>query len=215
MRRPSDFIIPCSPVLRRRPPTGEAWLHEIKFDGWRVQLHKRGRDVAIYTRRGHDFTARLRTIAAAAAALPSHSAIIVGELTACDDRGLPNFHALHFRRRSDNDNLCVWAFDLLELNGRDLRELPLEKRKHSLQKLFNKIADDRMRFFRQLRRRRETARSRRSNRPGRHRLETPRPSLPLRPLRLGQSEVPRLARSKQRPPRIIQKPPVVSHCRCS
>jgi bifunctional non-homologous end joining protein LigD len=48
---PSEFIIPCSPTLRARSPTGDAWLHEIKFDGWRIQLHKRGRDVALYTRR--------------------------------------------------------------------------------------------------------------------------------------------------------------------
>jgi bifunctional non-homologous end joining protein LigD len=146
VRHPSDFIIPCSPTLRARPPEGDAWLHEIKFDGWRIQLHKRGRDVTVYTKNGHDFTARLRTIAAAVAALPARSAIIDGELTATDERGLPNFYALHFRRRSDDHNLCVWAFDLLEFNGRDLRELPLEKRKASLKKLLAKTRDIRLRF---------------------------------------------------------------------
>ena len=59
VRRPSEFILPCSPTLRARPPTGDAWLHEIKFDGWRIQLHKRGRDVALYTKNGHDYTKRL------------------------------------------------------------------------------------------------------------------------------------------------------------
>jgi ATP-dependent DNA ligase len=59
---------------------------------------------------------------------PVSSAIIDVELTACDDQGLPDFRALHFRKRKKH-HLCVWAFDLLELNGRDLRDLPLEKRK--------------------------------------------------------------------------------------
>jgi bifunctional non-homologous end joining protein LigD len=68
--------------LRARPPTGDAWLHEIKFDGWRIQLHKRGRDVTLYTRNGHDYTKRLPAITNAVAALPVRSAIIDGELTA-------------------------------------------------------------------------------------------------------------------------------------
>jgi bifunctional non-homologous end joining protein LigD len=146
VRYPSDFIIPCSPTLRARPPEGDAWLHEIKFDGWRIQLHKRGRDVAIYTKNGHDYTTRLRSIAAAVAALPARSAIIDGELTGTDERGLPNFHALHFRRRSDDTKLCVWAFNLLEFNGRDLRELPLTKRKHSLEKLLKKSRNTAIRY---------------------------------------------------------------------
>jgi bifunctional non-homologous end joining protein LigD len=145
VRRPSEFIIPCSPTLRARPPTGEAWLHEIKFDGWRIQLHKRGGDVALYTKNGHDYTKRLPSIAAAVAELPARSAIIDGELTAIDERGLPDFRALHFRKRKEQ-HLCVWAFDLLELNGRDLRELALENRKHSLKNLLNKTGDIRVRF---------------------------------------------------------------------
>jgi hypothetical protein len=65
VHRPPEFIVPCSPALRARPPEGDAWLHEIKFDGWRIKLHKRGRDVAIYTKNGHDYTKRLPAIAAA------------------------------------------------------------------------------------------------------------------------------------------------------
>jgi bifunctional non-homologous end joining protein LigD len=77
--------------------------------------------------------------------LHARSAIIDGELTATDERGLPDFRALHFRK-GKGQQLCVWAFDLMELNGRDLRALPLEKHKHSLQKLFNKNPDNRLRF---------------------------------------------------------------------
>jgi bifunctional non-homologous end joining protein LigD len=145
VRRPSEFIIPCSPTLRARPPTGDAWLHEIKFDGWRIQLHRRGREVALYTKNGHDYTKRLPAIAAAVAALPARSVIIDGELTATDEHGLPDFRALHFRK-GKGQQLCIWAFDLLELNGRDLRTLPLTKRKHSLQKLLNKNPDNRLRY---------------------------------------------------------------------
>jgi bifunctional non-homologous end joining protein LigD len=145
VRPPSAFIIPCSPVLRARPPIGDAWLHEVKFDGWRIQLHKRARDVALYTKNGQDYTARLRSIASAVQTLPVHSAIIDGELTACDVHGLPDFRALHFRKRHEH-HLCVWAFDLLELNGRDLRELPLTKRKLALEKLLKKSRDSTIRF---------------------------------------------------------------------
>jgi bifunctional non-homologous end joining protein LigD len=95
VRRPPEFIVPCSLTLRARSHR-PAWLHEIKFDGWRIQLHKRSRDVALCTKNGHDYTKRLPAIAAAAAALPVRSAIIDGELTATDERGLPDFRALHF-----------------------------------------------------------------------------------------------------------------------
>jgi bifunctional non-homologous end joining protein LigD len=145
VRRPSAFIVPCSPTLRAHPPTGDTWLHEIKFDGWRIQLHKRGRDVTLYTKNGHDYTKRLPSIAAAVAALPVRFAIIDAELTATDERGLPDFGALHFRK-GKGQQLCVWAFDLLELNGRDLRELPLEKRKASLEKLLKRSHDTTISF---------------------------------------------------------------------
>jgi bifunctional non-homologous end joining protein LigD len=94
----------------------------VKFDGWRIQLHKRGRDVLIFTRKGYVYTSRLPGIADAVAALPARSAILDGELTLCDGRGIPNFRALLFRDWHKGA-LCVWAFDLLELNGRDLRDL--------------------------------------------------------------------------------------------
>ena len=111
MLRRSEFIVPCSPVQRSWPPTGDAWLHEVKFDGWRVQLHKSKRGATVFTRTGHDYTKRFSAIAAAVAALPIQSAIIDGELTACDCRGVPDFRALHFRNVRE-DELCVWTFDI-------------------------------------------------------------------------------------------------------
>jgi ATP-dependent DNA ligase len=139
------FIVPCSPVQRGRPPVGDDWLHEVKFDGWRVQLHKSKRGATVYTKNGNDFTMRFPPIAAAVAALPVQTAIIDGELTACDYRGVPDFRALHFRS-IEHHALCVWAFDILLLNGADLRDVPLTKRKYALEKIIYKAQDHTLRL---------------------------------------------------------------------
>ena len=141
----SPFIVPCSPVQRGRPPVGDDWLHEVKFDGWRVQLHKSKRGATVYTKNGNDFTRRFPAIAAAVAALPVQSAIIDGELTACDYRDVPDFRALHFRDVEDH-HLCVWAFDILQVNGVDLREVPLTERKYALEKVIYKANDHTLRL---------------------------------------------------------------------
>lgn len=131
------FIPPARPSLRSTPPPGPGWLHEVKFDGWRIQLHKHERGATIYTRTGTDFTKRLPILGALIAILPVRSCIIDGELTACDENGVPDFHALHFRTLWDAE-LCVWAFDLLELDGDDLRGLPLAGCKSKLARLVYK-----------------------------------------------------------------------------
>ena len=141
----STFIVPCSPVQRNRPPAGNDWLHEVKFDGWRIQLHKTKPGATVYTKNGNDFTRSLPAIAAAVVALPVRSAIIDGELTACDYRGLPDFRALHFRNAEDHE-LCVWTFDILQLNGADLRSGPLTERKYALEKLIYKAQDHTLRL---------------------------------------------------------------------
>ena len=88
------FIVPAVPKLRASPPAGDAWIHEIKFGDWRIPLHKEGRSVAIYTKNGHRCAQKIKLSAAALAHLPARSCIIDGELTACDEYGLPNFHGL-------------------------------------------------------------------------------------------------------------------------
>jgi ATP-dependent DNA ligase len=116
------YLPPAAPTLRSAPPRGEQCLHEVKFDGWRIQLHKHGRSARAFTKNGHDFSSRVRWMVDALARLKGvRSVIIDGEIVACDDAGLPDFYRLHFHRH-DRD-LCVWAFDLLHLNGRDLREM--------------------------------------------------------------------------------------------
>jgi bifunctional non-homologous end joining protein LigD len=107
-------------------------LHEVKFDGWRIQLHKDGRSVAAFTKNGHDHSSRVGWMLDALARLHARSLIIDGELVACDD-DVPDFYRLHFH--TNDHELCVWGSDLVQLNGRDLRELPLLERKARLEKL--------------------------------------------------------------------------------
>jgi hypothetical protein len=201
VRRPSEFIIPCSPTLRARPPTGEAWLHEIKFDGWRIQLHKRGGDVALYTKNGHDYTKRLPSIAAAVAELPARSAIIDGELTAIDERGRISARSISASEKSNtfaSGRSIYW-----NSMGATYASSPSK-----IASTHSKISSTKPEISACAFQRASTTPKGSLltlKRPGRHRVEGPRSPLPLRPLRLGQSEVPRLARRKPRPPRFIQK----------
>jgi bifunctional non-homologous end joining protein LigD len=137
------YIAPAQPKLRTAPPRGDGWLHEVKFDGWRVQLHKeRGMCVS---KQGHDLADRFPSIATTLASVYAHTIIIDGELTACDDHGLPNFRELHLRHMPE-DQLCVWAFDLLHVNGMDTRTIPLVSRQQALHLHVLKVASDRLRF---------------------------------------------------------------------
>jgi bifunctional non-homologous end joining protein LigD len=131
------FIHPARPTLRETPPRGDGWVHEVKFDGWRIQLHKHERGVSIFTRNGHDYAKRFPAIAGSILALPVRTCIIDGELTATNGLGLPDFRALHFRN-VDERELCVWAFDLLHLDAEDLHQLPLAGRKSKLARLVYK-----------------------------------------------------------------------------
>ncbi len=137
------FIPIASPKLRPAPPTGPEWLHEVKFDGFRIQLHKFGREVRLFSRNGKDFTDRFSSIAAAVRGLAAKDAVIDGELVSCDETGMPDFYALMRRRTS---GLSVWCFDLLILGGRDLRSEALEKRKAKLEVLLRKTEDTPLRL---------------------------------------------------------------------
>src|SRR5260370_16346215 len=120
------FIEPCDPTLRDRAPDGSGWLHEVKIDGYRAQLHiHRGR-VTIYSRNGYDWTEQFRQIGRAAERLSAHDVIIDGEATVFGNTGLPDFQAL--RRalaKKHSDRLIYLAFDLLYHNRYDLRAPPL------------------------------------------------------------------------------------------
>jgi bifunctional non-homologous end joining protein LigD len=131
----SAFIPPSNPVLRSEPPTDPGWLHEIKFDGYRAQLHKNAPEVAIYSKSGKDFTSRFKTIAKAVALLPAKRFIIDAEIVASDAEGRPDFRALH---SGAQEGLCAWCFDLLVLDDRDLTREPLTVRRKALRKLFKR-----------------------------------------------------------------------------
>jgi ATP-dependent DNA ligase len=136
------FLPIASPKLRSAPPAGPDWLHEVKFDGFRIQLHKSGDEVRLFSRNGKDFTNRFPGICEAVLALPVKTAVIDGELVACDAEGKPDFYAL---MRPYTHRLCIWCFDLLVLGGSDLRPEPCDERKERLEKLLAKAGDDRLR----------------------------------------------------------------------
>jgi bifunctional non-homologous end joining protein LigD len=117
------------------PPAGDAWLHEPKLDGYRLQIVNDGRSVSLYSRRGNDWTKRLEAIAAALQGLSCRSAIIDGELVLPDAAGRPDFYGLHRGWRSAGAQLAVFAFDLLHRDGKDLRALPLMERRRRLTRL--------------------------------------------------------------------------------
>src|SRR6185312_11949167 len=98
------FITPSAPVLKAAPPSGGGWLHEVKFDGWRAQLHKQGDDVTIYSRNGSNYTRRFPAIRDSLISLPARSAIIDAEIVVCDSDGKPNFQALMNGARTE---LCA------------------------------------------------------------------------------------------------------------
>jgi bifunctional non-homologous end joining protein LigD len=131
-----SFVEFQSPTLVEKAPEGREWIHEIKYDGYRTELILEDGEVRAHTRRGYDWTDRYGRIVEAASRLKANSAIIDGEAVVLGKTGLPDYQALERElgnRRSQR--LTFYAFDLIYLNGRDLRRQPLIKRKAALQKL--------------------------------------------------------------------------------
>jgi len=126
---PSGFIAPCLPS-NAPTPSGREWVHEIKFDGFRVIARKKDKRVKLYSRPGNDLTDRFPLIVEALAKLRSRSCIIDGEAVACGDDGIPSFDRIRYRRH--DADVFLYAFDLIELNGEDLRRDPLAVRKATL-----------------------------------------------------------------------------------
>jgi bifunctional non-homologous end joining protein LigD len=129
-----DFVAPQLCTSVDRPPAGEGWCHEIKFDGYRVQLRVEGGKATLKTRKGLDWTDKFKTIASEAASLPD--VLIDGEIVALDPNGVPNFSTLQAALSDGKtDKLIFFAFDLLFAGGADLRRLPLGARKAQLKEL--------------------------------------------------------------------------------
>jgi bifunctional non-homologous end joining protein LigD len=123
--RPTGFIAPCLPSAAEQPPAEPGWIHEIKHRGHRVMARRSSAGVRLFTRNGLDWSERYPAITIAVGVLRCRSCLIDGQAVACDEDGLP-------RRR---ENVVLFAFDLLELDGRDLRREPIETRKSLLAKL--------------------------------------------------------------------------------
>jgi bifunctional non-homologous end joining protein LigD len=123
-------VEPCLPRPAKEPPVGPEWIHEIKHDGFRVMARREGQGVRLISRNGRDLTYRFPLIATAMAALPVTSCLIDGEAIVCDDNGLSKFDLIRNYRKGNIATFC--AFDLLELNGQDMRHQPLEERKAAL-----------------------------------------------------------------------------------
>src|SRR5215469_17237420 len=132
--RPGLGIIePCLPSPAKAPPSGPGWLHEIKHDGFRILGRHSAAGIRLITRAGNDFSSRFPFIAMAVGKLPVRSSLIDGEAIVCDENGLAVFDLIRGYGSKASAVLC--AFDVLELDGKDLRRLPIEIRKHLLAKL--------------------------------------------------------------------------------
>jgi bifunctional non-homologous end joining protein LigD len=132
LNAPAAFIHPCQPIVVAQPPSGPGWAHELKHDGYRLQIHVRDGRVRLYTINGADWSKRYPLIAEAARKIDG-SAILDGEVVWLDSKGMAQFNALHSRVNDERASAC--AFDLLMLDGEDLRRKPYAERKAALRKL--------------------------------------------------------------------------------
>jgi bifunctional non-homologous end joining protein LigD len=131
------FIEPALATSIEKVPSGNRWLHEIKFDGYRVQLHLVNEAVTVFTRRGNDWSKRFKKVAADAWHIAAGSAIIDGEIVVPAADGTTDFSVLQNELKGKSTKIVMVAFDLLYLNGYDLRKLPLIERKAHLKKLIH------------------------------------------------------------------------------
>ena len=131
-----SFVEPQLSKLLQRPPDMPGWGHEVKFDGYRAQIRVVDGLASVRTRKGLNWSARFREIAAQAAALPD--CLIDGEIVALDEHGLPSFSALQAALSAEkSEDLVFFAFDLLFQGNEDLRTLPLVERKLRLETLLS------------------------------------------------------------------------------
>lgn len=131
-----DFIEPQLATLVDQCPAGDAWLAEVKYDGYRILCRLENGKVRLFTRQRNDWSSKLPALCAAVAALPARSAWLDGELLALGPDGQPSFQALQQAfETAAATRWMYYAFDLLHVDGEDLRPLPLLQRKQRLQQL--------------------------------------------------------------------------------
>lgn len=142
-----DFVPPSLATLHDKAPSGADWIHEIKFDGYRIEARLDRGKVKLLTRKQLDWTHRFERIAEAVAALPAETALLDGELVVENDKGVSSFSMLqNDLKEGRGDRFVYWVFDLLYLDGRDLTGEPLIERKAVLQRLLKGSKDGPIRY---------------------------------------------------------------------
>ena len=133
-----NFIEPQLATLVSAVPEGQKWLHELKFDGYRILCRIDNGQVSLLTRNAQDWTGRFSALAQAAKKLDVRQALLDGEVVAFDSKGGHSFQLLqNSLKHGDSADFVYFAFDLLHLDGRDLRATPLLERKELLQRLLS------------------------------------------------------------------------------
>src|SRR6478609_1292757 len=140
------FIEPQLASSVEKPPEGKHWIHEIKHDGYRSQVVIERGQVRVFSRNGHDWSDRYPSIVRAAASLRCKSAIIDGEAIVQDGDGASDFEALSSAMRRQPHSIILYAFDLLHLDGKDLRQQTLTERRAVLKNLIGDDAHSRIQF---------------------------------------------------------------------
>ena len=136
-----EFVPPQLATLTATPPQGNDWLHEIKYDGYRAIAAVAGDRCRLYTRSGQDWTEKFASIAAPLCELKVGSALLDGEIVALDDEGRSSFSLLQHGLKEGRIPLTYYVFDILELDGRDVRDEPLKRRKEILRRLLQGAPD--------------------------------------------------------------------------
>lgn len=137
-----EFVPPQLATLVDKPPSGDAWIHELKFDGYRLICHLNGRDIRFWTRNQKDWTAKFASVAKAVKALPLKSAILDGEIVALDPSGRASFQRLQQSiNKGASSGLIFHIFDLIYLEGFSLTRCPLIERKRLLAELLSSVEE--------------------------------------------------------------------------
>ena len=126
------FVEMVNPDLVTKPPSGPKWAHEIKWDGYRAQAHLKGKNAKMFTRQANDWTGKFGPISEALPKLLVDNAILDGEVVTLGKNGLSDFHGLRHQLDTMLPAIVYQVFDLLWLDGEDLRQLPFVERKARL-----------------------------------------------------------------------------------
>jgi bifunctional non-homologous end joining protein LigD len=137
----AGFVELCQPTPTPRPPEGPHWLHEIKHDGYRLLACRDASGIRLITRNGHNWSDRYPAVVEALSELRITSCILDGEIAIADADGIPSFDLLR-RGPWVKPDAILCAFDLIELNGEDLRRQPIERRKENLERLIRGYGPD-------------------------------------------------------------------------